>query len=226
MINEYAGNGGQRVKSLIGMLMGIMVIFCVPLPAQSEWETVPHPTDDRLVLEDFSRYPEGWEARGGLSKANEIYRVVRHGQDTYLHAQGESESVRIFKKISWDSKTFPVIEWEWRIKNWPPGGQAQASLYISLDKDSFGIPALVKYLWSSDQAIGTVKDGGFFRPTEIVIRSGNHKSDHWIVERVDALADFQRIMGRDPKGGAYGIGFLADPGVEVEIGPIVALKRE
>ncbi len=180
---------------------------------------------DRIVLEDFSQYPQGWNDKGDLSKANEIYQSVRNEAEVYLRARVGSESVRIFKKISWDSKTFPIMEWKWRIKKWPEAGAAQVYLYIALDKDFFGIPIIIKYVWSLDLAEGTVKDGGFFMPTEVVIRSGSTDSDAWVVQRVNARADFKRIIGRDPKGEAYGIGILIDPGMEVEFGEIIAVRE-
>ena len=180
---------------------------------------------DRIVLEDFSQYPQGWEAKGNLSKTKEIYQSVRNEEEVYLRARLGSEPVRIFKKISWDSKTFPVIEWKWRVRKWPDAGAAQVYMYISLDKDILGIPTIIKYVWSRDLAEGTIKDGGFFMPTEVVIRSGSTDSNAWVVQRVNARTDFKKIIGRDPKGEAYGIGMLVDPGMEVEFGEIIAVRE-
>lgn len=180
---------------------------------------------DRIVLEDFSQYPQGWKAKGDYSKANEIYQSVRNEAEVYLRARVGSESVRIFKKTSWDSKTFPIMEWKWRVKKWPEAGAAQVYMYIALDKDFFGIPIIIKYVWSRDLAEGTIKDGGFFMPTEVVIRSGSIDSGDWVIQRVNARADFKRIIGRDPKGEAYGIGMLIDPGMEVEFGEIIAVRE-
>lgn len=190
-------------------------------PIQAETPQAP----DRIVLEDFSHYPDGWKAARGRMKANEIYQLANDDEGDYLRALERSEPVRIFKKISWDSKTFPTVEWKWRIKKWPQSEDAQFALYVSLDKDIFGIPTIIKYVWSRDVEEGTVKDGGFFRPMEVVIHSGPADSDGWIIERVNVRADFQQLIGREPRGEAYGIGLLADPGMIVEIGEIVALRE-
>lgn len=193
--------------------------------SDADTQGVPTPGEDRILLEDFSRYPEGWEARGGFEKANEVYQPVRSEKEVYLRAQGRSEPVRIFKKIAWDSKSYPIVQWKWRVKEWPQDPTAQVSLYVSLDRDSFGVPTLTKYVWSRESVKGAVKGGGFFRPTEVVVRGTTAVSDEWIVERIDALADFRKLIGRDPRGDAYGIGILVDPGIVVEIGEIVALKE-
>lgn len=74
-------------------------------------------------------------------------------------------------------------------------------------------------------SLDTLKDGGFFRPIEVVIRSGSTYSGDWVVQRVNSRADFKRIIGRDPKGEAYGIGILVDQGMEVEFREIIALRQ-
>lgn len=197
----------------------ILTGIFTPTPAETPQ------TRDRIVLADFSHYPEGWKARGSQWKADDIYQVIRDEEGTYLRTDEQTESVRIFKKGSWDSKAYPYIEWKWRVKKWPETVQARVALYVSLDKDFFGIPAIIKYIWSRDVTEGTVKEGGFFRPTEVIKRSGPSDSNDWIVERVNARADFHQLLGREPREQAYGIGLLTEAGMVVEIGEIVALKN-
>ena len=180
---------------------------------------------DKIVLADFSKYPEGWKARGGFSKANNVYQTVSNENGVYLSANVESDSVRIFKKISWNSKTHPIIKWKWRVKKWPKDKPASAYLYVSLDRDLIGIPIIIKYVWSRDFKKGTVKNGGFFSPTEVVIQSGPADSNDWIVQRLNARADFKKFLGRDPKDEAYGVGILVDPGMQIDFGEIIALRE-
>ena len=182
----------------------------------------------RTVLEDYSKFSEGWEARGGKLRPTELYQVVAEPDGRHLRSIERPDSVRIFKKMAWDSAAHPIIEWKWRVKKWPAEGPAQLSLYVSLDTDTFGIPTILKYTWSRSDPDGAVKEGGFFRPVEIVVQSGDASPtppDGWIVERVDARADFERFMGRAPRGAAYGIGLLADAGMIVDVGEIAAQAR-
>lgn len=177
---------------------------------------------ERLVLVDYQDFPEKWEARGGEAKARRAFRVVSGEDGAVLTATGEG-SVRIFKKIAWDSGRYPDLEWRWRVTKWPDSGSARVFVYVSLDTDLLGIPTMTKYYWSRDEAVGTETDGGFFRPMEVVIRSGAENAGDWISERLSVRADFERYHDRAPKGEAYGIGFLVDPGVVVEIGPVTAV---
>ena len=178
------------------------------------------PKRDGMVLADFSQYPDQWTIKGDKAKAEETYQVIRAADENYLRAVVEKKPARIFKKIAWDAKAYPIVEWKWRIKKWPEGDNVLIYLYVSLDKDIFGIPTLIKYGWSRDPDDGAVKGGGFFRPVERVIRTGSADSGEWMTERIDALADFQEMAGRDPKDLAYGIGILVESGIEAEFGPI------
>lgn len=206
------------VTSALFLLAGPAV-----LSADNQTAGAPAPSD-QLSLVDLAAYPEGWEARGGKISPSKIFEPVHDSSGDYLRAVEGSEAVRIFEKIAWDSAALPVLQWRWRVTAWPDGGSPQVAVYVSLDTDVFGIPTIIKYLWSRDQKAGTVVEGGFFRPMELVIRSGA-PTDDWQSERIDVRADFERLIGRAPKGAAYGIGLLADPGVAVEIGEIVATPR-
>jgi hypothetical protein len=204
--------------------MGIVLLGLMASGASSN-EELRAPVTGPISLSDFSRYPDGWEARGGMSKADAIYEAVGEPENRYLRARVSSESVRLFKKIPWNPQTHPIVEWRWRAAKWPETAPARLTIYVALDRDVFGIPTLTKYHWSRGEAVGDLKEGGLFSPAERVVRSGPSNSNDWIVERVDALADFRKIAGRDPHGEAYGIGLLADPGIEAEIGEIVAMPR-
>lgn len=188
-------------------------------------ETSAQGEKDTLLLSDFSKYPENWDITGDASLAKQLYQVVEKDGKIVLQAKGTKKPIRIFKKISWDPNTYPVLEWKWRVTHWPEDSEAQVYVYVSLDKDIFGIPTLIKYSWSKNKDVGTIKEGGFFRPNELVVQSGKKDPKQWITQRIPALSDFQKFIGRDPKGDAYGIGFLVDQGIEVEIGEIYGLKE-
>lgn len=209
-------------SSLISaVFLSLIVIFGISGFAQADDQK----NADRIILADFSEYPEGWKAKGGFSKANKIYQIVSNDKGSYLNANVQAEPVRIFKKISWNSKKHPVIEWKWRVKKWPENKVGQVYFYISLDTDMIGIPTIVKYVWSRNLEKGTVNKGGFFSPTEVVIQSRVADSNNWIVQRVNARADFKKFLGRDPKNDAYGIGILVDSGIEVDFAKVIALKE-
>lgn len=181
-----------------------------------------------VILTNFSEYPEGWKARGGQKKADAVYSVVEEGGNTYLKALVGENSIRIFKKIEWNPKSHPVLQWKWRVTQWPRNEkttEAKIYIYVSLDRDFFGIPMITKYAWSRVESGEGLTRGGSFRPSEKVIRSGETPVGEWVTETINALEDFREVTGRDPRGEAYGIGILVDSGIEADFGPVIALER-
>ncbi len=174
------------------------------------------------LLEDFASFPQQWKIKNDDPRAAEIYRVASETAGPYLAANvGAQPGVRIFKYVSWDTRTFPVVSWKWRLKSFPADKRRSVAFYVSIHRDSFGIPTIVKYLWSTREPVGTIRPGGFFDATEIVIQSGAESDpDAWVTARVDAVADFERIYGQAPGSEGVGIGVTVGMGVEADIADV------
>lgn len=194
--------------------LGFLLLYSEPPPAFSE---IPG-----TLLEDFASFPQHWKVKNDDPRAEEIYRVVSEKPAPYLAATvGAQPGVRIFKYVSWDTRAFPVITWKWRLKSFPSDKRRSVAFYVSIYRDSFGIPTIVKYLWSTQEPVGTVREGGLFGATEIVIRSGSAPDPtEWVTARVDAVADFQQIYGQDPNPEGVGIGVTVGMGLEADIADV------
>lgn len=175
-----------------------------------------------ILLEDFSAFPHEWKIKNDDPRAAEVYRVVSEPTGPYLAANaGPKPGLRVFKYVSWDTRAFPVVSWKWRLKSFPSDKRRSIAFYVSIYRDSFGIPTIVKYLWSTQEPVGTVRSGGFFGATEIVIQSGSAPDpDAWVTARVDAAADFQRLYGQDPAPEGVGIGVTVGMGLEADIAEV------
>jgi len=182
---------------------------------------------ETIILEDFSAQgenglPAGWKAQRDNPDPAEIYQILTKEENPYLHATGRPN--RIFKKMKWNPNEYPFITWRWRMIDVPddPEKERNASLYIALGTDILGIPIITKYAWSSIKAVGTESSGGFFRPTTIVLQSGQTKKGEWVTETLNVLADYRRLHDQDPPNEAYGIGILTT--IEAEFAEIIAHK--
>lgn len=187
----------------------------------------PSGAPNRMILEDFTAsdgegFPNGWEAQRSKDTAKRTYRVKTDGGQAYLAVNGADQ--RVYKKIAWSPKAYPILTWRWRLHSAPQGSDLIAAVYVSLDTDLLVIPVSTKYVWSATKAKGTVTEGGLFGASAIVLRPGLHPMDEWVEERVDAYADFKRIHGHNPAERAWGISLLGGPGVEVDFGTIAASK--
>lgn len=175
-----------------------------------------------MRIEDFSLFPQQWKVKDDNPRAADIYRVVADASGPYLTASvGDKPGVRVFKYVPWDTRSFPVVTWKWRLKSFPQDKRRSVAFYVSIHRDSFGIPTIVKYLWSTKEPAGTVRPGGFFGATEIVIQSGAAPDpDGWVTARVDAVADFERLYGEAPGPDGVGIGVTVGMGLEADIADV------
>ncbi len=194
--------------------------------------SVPAEPATRLVLEDFAAkdeqgLPKGWKAQRNETKAREAYRVQSEPGLSFLAAKHADQ--RLFKRMGWEPKAWPIVTWRWRLKpgimgKTPPSAAEDviAAVFLSLDTDLLVIPVATKYVWSLTKAKGTTTEGGLFSASEIVLRTGASPVGEWVEERVNAYEDFKRFHGHEPAKEAWGISLLGGPGVEVDFGPIVA----
>ena len=182
------------------------------------------------LLEDFSKgepdgFPRGWQASRSEAMTRQAYVVRREGDQSFLKTKGVDSQMRIFKRIAWDPKAYPVVTWRWRARNPITGTEPGGALFVSLDQDLFGIPVNTKYIWSPNLAKGTVVEGGFFRPAQIVLRNNQDKVGEWIEERVNVYEDFKRIHNHEPAAQAWGISLVTGPGMELDFGSIKLAKQ-
>jgi hypothetical protein len=205
-------------------LAGVLALGLLPL-----WSAPPAALSELpgALLEDFAAFPEHWKFKNDDPRAAEIYRVVSEETSPYLAASvGAQPGVRIFKYVSWDTRAFPVVTWKWRLKSFPADKRRSVAFYVSIYRDSFGIPTIVKYLWSTQEPVGTVREGGLFGATEIVIQSGSTPDPtEWVTARVDAVSDFQQIYGQDPNPEGVGIGVTVGMGLEADIAEVRVESR-
>jgi hypothetical protein len=110
--------------------------------------------------------------------------------------------------------------WRWRILAVPEGEEFIAAIYPSLDTDLMFIPVNTKYVWSGKLPVGSIKEGGMFSSTEIVIRSGAEPLGEWVEERVNVYEDFLKIHNHEPAPLAWGISLLGGAAVEIDFGSI------
>ena len=206
------------------VLFTVLMILLLPLSATRVFsEKIPA----SIILEDFSSpdergLPTGWIAQKEDPDPAQAYQIKKEGDHAYLSASGRPN--RLFKKIKWNPNQYPFLSWKWRMKKVPvdPQKERRAAIYVSLDRDLFGIPKITKYLWSSLAPVGEERSGGFTAASTIVVRSGPAQEGTWVTETINVLEDFKRLHGGAPSGEAYGIGILTS--IEADFADFIAHK--
>ncbi len=174
---------------------------------------------EELVLENFQTYStntvpdRGWKTREG--DANGIYRFAQEGENKYLEAKSNGQSVQLFRDKDWDIKKYPILHWKWRVHQFPAGANeakddkndSAAGVYVIFPRNWF-IPEAIKYVWSE-----VVPKETIFRRRKqfatIVIRTGRAEINEWQSEERNVREDYEKIFGRSvPRPVAFG--FLTD----------------
>jgi len=182
------------------------------------------------VLEDFSKaeqdgFPVGWQASRTESVTRKAYVVARDGEQSVLRTKGVDAQTRIFKRMAWNPKEYPIVTWRWRLRGAPSSSEIWAAVFVSLDTDLLIIPVSTKYAWASTGTVGSIKEGGLFGAAEVVVRSGPQPMGQWVEERVNAYADFLKVHNHEPAPTAWGISLVTGPGVELDFGQISIAKQ-
>jgi hypothetical protein len=179
---------------------------------------------DSILIEDFRNpdergFPQGWGAQRSTVTAHETYTIQEEEGVSFLRAKKASQRVYT-KQMTWDPKKHPVLVWRWRLQAIPEGEEFIAAVYPSLDTDLMFIPVNTKYVWSATLPVGSIKEGGMFSSTEMVIRSGTEPIGEWVEERVNVYEDFLKIHNHEPAALAWGISLLGGSAVEIDFGSL------
>lgn len=182
------------------------------------------------VLEDFIKaepdgFPVGWQASRNEAATRKAYVIHREDEQTFLRTKGIDDQLRIFKRMAWNPKEYPIVTWRWRLQSARQGNGLIAAVFISLDTDLLFIPVFTKYVWRPSGTVGALKEGGMFSGSEIIVRTGPQPIGQWVEERVNVYADFLKIHNHEPAPKAWGISLVAGPGVEVDFGSIAVAKQ-
>jgi hypothetical protein len=189
--------------------------------------TITHASDQTLLteqivpLENFEQYspqefPNNWKVRGDEDAARVIYRVVEEGGNHFLHARAEKQAVQIGLKKTFRPKQFPVLQWRWRVKQFPSGANEKmlktndsaAGVYVVFD--STIVPRAIKYVWSSSLPIGTHVDSPvYWRAKIVVLESGVAAAGEWRKETANFYEDYKKLFGFEP-GEVEGVALLTD----------------
>jgi len=198
----------------------IFLLLCgTPLFTFAEGDSATN--GSRIALDNFDTdkpltFPQNWQVRGNEEVARVIYKVEAEGGNHFLHAHAENQGVQIGITRSFQPKEFPVLQWRWRAKQLPTGGNEQATntndsaagVYVVFD--STVLPRAIKYVWSSTLPVGTrLTSPVYWRSRTVVLQSGAAEANAWKVETVNFYRDYKELFEAEP-GEVQGIAILTD----------------
>lgn len=181
--------------------------------------------DGVLTLSDFNDSPIGglpkaWTWKKEDRDKNKPYEIIEESEGSrYLAADDRGESVILGKQIEWSLEDYPYLEFRWRARSLPPGGDERygdkndsaAGLYVTYRKKMGMVPISAKFVWSTTLPVGTAtRRSGVGRPFNVVVDSGEQHLNQWRTHVVDLVEIYEKTFGGKPPKNAIGIGVLTD----------------
>ena len=180
------------------------------------WGSAPLRAADpgTMPVEDWASQPEakagipdGWRGQNWGSPKYD-FRVGTEGGRKVIHLKSAGDSSTISKEVKVDVKTWPMLQWSWRVVTLPKAGNACVSatddeagqIYVTFPRFPTAVRSrIVSYIWDTTAPVGTVcKSQKTGLVTYVVVRSGPADLGKWVTESRNVLEDFRKIYGDAP----------------------------
>ncbi len=200
-------------RGLIGG--GVVILFAVFLfPVGS----VSEPSgEDRLVVGDFadgldrSGIPEGWQ----LDQRRRPVSISLEEKDgrNVLRFVSENSAFGLVKRLNFDIRDYPYLNWEWKAVRLPEGGDFRdrstddqaGQVYVVFGRFALTARA-VGYYWENLTPVGyegVTPTWG--RSRAIVLQSGRENLGRWMKERRNVYEDYVRLFGDEDPSNIRGL---------------------
>jgi hypothetical protein len=201
--------------STVAALLAVTFLIAAPAPAA-----------DTLVIEDWSKQPEGktgipegWKAQSWGSPKYD-FRIETVNGRKVLHLKSDGDSSAIVKEVKVNAVTWPILEWSWQAVKLPTGGDARksatddeaAQIYVVFPRFPSAVRSrVIAYIWDTSAPVGSVfKSEKTGTVTYVVVRSGPADLGKWFTERRNVLEDYKKIYGEAPAEDVGVISILID----------------
>jgi hypothetical protein len=153
--------------------------------------------------------PAGWRAYETIG-GRPVYdfTIVEDQGRRGLQMRSAGDHSTIARKLRISLKATPLLEWSWKVVQFPTGADIRRRETSDLTAHLFVVwprqPAMLRsrligYVWDDKIPADTIeasrKTGTV---TFVVVRSGRAELGTWVTERRNVADDFRRIYGEDP----------------------------
>lgn len=190
------------VASVIALLAGLL--FGTLCEAQS---VVVTDFDHDPPTSGASEIPKGWTLK--VWQGHPDVRLVggENGKQV-LRMRSDKAAVSIYREIKLDLKSFPILNWRWKVTKLPRNADARdnkrddqaAGVYVIFPRfPTFINSQLIGYVWDTTVPAGTIlKSRKNPMVHYIVVRSGVDNLDKWLTEKRNVLEDYHKVFGKEP----------------------------
>jgi Protein of unknown function (DUF3047) len=180
--------------------------------AQAPYERVEIASVENWARHEVGAHgiPAGWRAYetiGGHPRYD--FTIVEDDGHRALDMRSQGDHSTIARKLRISLKATPVLEWSWKIRQFPAGADIRRRETSDLAGHLFVVwprqPAMLRsrligYVWDDKIPVNTIetsrKTGTV---TFVVVRSGAAELGAWVTERRNVAHDFRKIYGEEPE---------------------------
>lgn len=146
------------------------------------------------------------------------YQVVRDGTNFCVRGLAEKTSSAYAVKLDVAPQPKFKLRWRWKIEGVAPLGSERelkrfdhaGRVFVAFDT-LIGPPRTINYSWATDEKPGTaLEHPKSSRAQIIVVQSGNSRTNEWIAEERDVVADWRRVFGQREMPKIVGLGVMTD----------------
>jgi hypothetical protein len=178
--------------------------------------SLPAAADEIAVARFDSEGLKGWQTKEfkGLTS----YRLVQDDGRTVLKAQARGTASGLIRKMTFDPARHRYLKWSWKISQTIANGDERirkgddyaARVYVIFPGRFFWQMRALNYIWANKLPKGEFVPNAFTsNAIMLAVESGTAKTDQWVAEERDILADYRRVFGEDPPK-AGGIAIMTD----------------
>lgn len=163
------------------------------------------------------RAAEGWREK--VYNARDSWEVLAGPDGPVLHAVSDGTASMLYRKITYDAKTYPLLRWRWKVMELPRKGKETtrgnddygARVYVLFPGWTFLGSRALQYVWDNDTPAGTIKTSpSSGRCKQLVVNAGSTELGQWVTVERNLLQDYATAFGREPDRPVGAIGFMTD----------------
>lgn len=227
------------------MLKTIIYIVClsIPIAAVIAQDSISRP--DTITVGLFSKAdpaeitPRGWHPlEFGNIDNKTAYFLTWDSDKTVVQAVSHAGASGYFKKINISPQEYPIIRWNWKIKNilnrgnirTKQGDDYPARIYVAFEYDPGRLTgterikyklynlvydeppplAVINYVWANHAPAGIIVPNAYSNQVKmIVIQTGETHAGRWYQEQRNIFEDYKKAFGEEP-GHITGIAIMTD----------------
>ena len=161
---------------------------------------------DEIILDDYVKgLSSAWEEKSFLG--NTQYTVTKEENRLCIRASSKSSASALLYKIEYDLNEYPVLAWEWKVRNILAKGNAltkegddyAARVYVVFPSKLIWRTRAINYIWANRLPVGDAVPNQFTANAIMVaVESGPDKTGVWIQEKRNAYDDYKKFFGKEP----------------------------